>query len=90
MGGRACARETKVLSLFPMAKAAGSEIDQASMMRYLNEMIWFPAAFLGPNIAWKTIDGSSAEVALTDKGKTVSAVMVFDSEGKPLNFVAKR
>lgn len=80
----------KMLSLFPMAKAAGSEIDQASMMRYLNEMVWFPAAFLGPNIAWKAIDGGSAEVALTDRGKTVSAVMLFDSDGKVLNFFAKR
>jgi Family of unknown function (DUF6544) len=53
-------------------------------------MTWFPAAFLGKNISWKGIDGGSAEVTLMDRGKSVSAVMSFNSEGKPLNFVAKR
>jgi len=80
----------KMLSLFPLVNAAGSEVDQGSMMRYLNEMAWFPAAFLGENISWKAIDDGSAEVTLTDRGKSVSAIMHFDPEGKPLNFVAKR
>ena len=80
----------KMLSLFPMVNAVGSEIDQGSMMRYLNEMTWFPAAFLGENVSWKAIDDGSAEVTLSDRGKSVSAIMYFDPEGKPLNFVAKR
>jgi len=80
----------KMLSFIPMAKAMGSEIDQGSMMRYLNEMTWFPAAFLGENVSWKAIDDGSAEVTLSDRGKSVSATMVFDPEGKPLNFIAKR
>jgi hypothetical protein len=80
----------KMLSLIPMVSAVGSEIDQGSMMRYLNEMTWFPAAFLGENVSWKAIDDGSAEVTLFDGGKTVTATMYFDPEGKPLNFVAKR
>jgi len=80
----------KMLSLIPMVNAAGSEVDQGAMMRYLNEMTWFPAAFLGGNVTWKAIDDRSAEVTLTDGGKSVSAVMSFDPEGKPLNFVAQR
>jgi len=80
----------KMLSLFSLVNAAGSEVDQGAMMRYLNEMAWFPAAFLGENISCKAIDDGSAEVTLTDRGKSVSAVMSFDPEGKPLNFVAKR
>ena len=80
----------RMLSLFPMVNATGNEIDQGAMMRYLNEITWFPAAFLGENIRWKAIDDRSAEVILTDKGKSVSAVMSFDEEGKPLNFVAHR
>lgn len=89
LGGRG-SMLIKMLSLFSMVNAAGSEIDQGSMMRYLNEMTWFPAAFLGANVSWKAIDESSAEVTLTDRGKSVSATMVFDPNGKPLNFVAKR
>lgn len=89
LGGRG-SMLIKMLSLFSMANAAGSEVDQGSMMRYLNEMAWFPAAFLGENISWRAIDQSCAEVTLTDIGKSVSATMHFDPEGKPLNFIAKR
>ena len=32
----------KVASLWPVADASGEQIDQAAMMRYLSEMIWFP------------------------------------------------
>jgi len=81
----------KMLSLIPMVNAVnGSDVDQGAMMRYLNEMTWFPAAFIGGNVTWKAIDDRSAEVTLTDGGNSVSAVMSFDPEGKPLNFVAKR
>ncbi len=80
----------KMLSLIPMVNAAGSEVDQGAMMRYLNEMTWFPAAFLGNNVTWRAIDDGSAGVTLADGDKSTSAVMSFDPEGKPLNFVAKR
>jgi hypothetical protein len=80
----------KMFSLIPIVNAGGSEIDQGSMMRYLNEMTWFPAAFLGKNITWQAVDDSSAEVTLTEKGKSVSALMQFNPDGKPVNFVAKR
>ena len=36
----------KVASLLPVVDASGEEMDQGSMMRYLSEMIFFPAAFL--------------------------------------------
>ena len=80
----------KMLSLVPLVNVAGSEIDQGAMMRYLNEMMWFPAAFLGKDVSWRAIDQTSAEVTLTRDGQSVSAVMHFDGDGKPLNFVAGR
>jgi len=80
----------KMFSLIPIVNAGGSEIDQGSMMRYLNEMTWFPAAFLGKNITWQAVDDSSAEVTLAERGKSVSALMHFKPDGKPVNFVAKR
>jgi len=80
----------KMLSLIPLVNATGGQVDQGAMMRYLNEMSWFPAAFLGNNITWKAIDDRSAEVTLTHQGKSASATMYFDKEGKPINFVAKR
>jgi hypothetical protein len=59
------------------------------MMRYLNEMIWFPAAFLAGNISFELVDDSSARVTLTDHGRTATATMFFDTQGRLTDFVAK-
>lgn len=59
-------------------------------MRYLNEMMWFPTAFLGENISWKAIDDDSAQVTLTIEDKRVSAIIYFDKEGRLVNFRSER
>ena len=64
----------KVASLWPVADASGGQTDQAAMMRYLNEMMWFPAAFLADNISFAAVDDSSARVTLTDHGRTATAL----------------
>ena len=80
----------KVASLWPVVDASGEQMDQAAMMRYLSEMIWFPAAFLAANISFEPVDGSSARVALTDHGRTVTGTMFFDQQGRLTDFVARR
>jgi hypothetical protein len=80
----------KVASLWPVADASGVQTDQAAMMRYLSEMIWFPAAFLAGNISFEAVDDSSARVTLTDHGQTATATLVFDTDGRLTEFVAKR
>jgi hypothetical protein len=80
----------KALSLFTVADSGGEKMDQGAMMRYLNEMMWFPSGFLGKNISFESIDASSARVTLRDIGKSVTATMYFDGEGKLTNFIAPR
>jgi hypothetical protein len=80
----------KVASLWPIVDASGEQMDQGSMMRYLSEMIWFPAAFLADNITFEAVDDSSARVTLTDHGRTATGTLVFDREGRLTDFVAKR
>ena len=80
----------KVASLWPVADASGGQMDQAAMMRYLNEMMWFPAAFLAGNISFKAVDDSSARVTLTDHGQTATGTLFFDTQGRLTNFVAQR
>ena len=60
------------------------------MMRYLSEMIWFPAAFLASNVFFEAVDDSSALVTLTDHGRTATATMFFDTQGRLTDFVAQR
>lgn len=76
--------------LVTLADATGMEMDQGAMMRYLNEMIWFPSAFLRNNVSFEPIDDDSAKVTLIDCRKTAQATMHFDDVGRMTDFVALR
>ena len=68
----------------------GEIMDQACMVRYLNEIMWFPTAFLDNNISWKELDDKTAQVKFTDNDREVEAQMYFDEDGRLMNFIAKR
>ncbi len=80
----------KLAGLFTVFDVSGEEIDQATMIRYLNEIMWFPTAFLGENISWEEVDEHSARVTFSDCGKSVSARMFFDDTGRLTNFTTMR
>lgn len=69
--------QIKLGTVLTIADPTGAAMDQASMTRYLNEMMWFPTAFLGPNVSFEPVDQTSAKVTLTDVGKHVTATMYF-------------
>lgn len=80
----------RLAGLFTVFDERGEEMDQSTMLRYLNEAMWFPTALLGDNITWRDVDDHSADVTFTDHGKSVSALMVFDDAGRLTNFAAQR
>ena len=80
----------KLAGLFTVFDVRGEKLDQATMIRYLNEIMWFPTAFLGRNIAWHAIDEHSAQVTFNDCGKSVSGRMVFDEVGRLTDFTTMR
>jgi hypothetical protein len=80
----------KVAGLIKVVDFRGDELDQGTMLRYLNEMTWFPAAFLGDNITWQAVDDHAADVTFTDQGKHVTARLFFDDAGRLTDFVAQR
>lgn len=76
--------------LFTVVDGRGVEVDQGTMVRYLQEMTWFPIAYLGENITWQAVDDHAADVTLHDNGKSVTARMYFDDAGRLLTFIAQR
>lgn len=80
----------KVLSLLPVVNEAGPEMDQGTLLRFLGESIWFPAAALNERIAWKQLDEHSAEATMTDGATTVSGIFTFSEAGDPVAFEAQR
>ena len=80
----------KAGSLVTVVDASGEEMDRGAMMRYLSEMIWFPAAFLGDNIAFDAIDERSAGVTFTDHGRSVSGRLHVDEAGELVEFTGRQ
>jgi hypothetical protein len=79
-----------LLGLKTIFDVSGDKMDQGSMMRYLNEMIWFPTAFLSQNVRWEEVDDRSAKVIFSVEDKEDSAILHFDKAGRLTNFTAKR
>jgi len=80
----------KLLSTVTVVNALGPELDQGSALRYLNEIMWFPTAYLSDYLSWQPIDSSSAKVTMTYGGTSASAVLFIDAEGKLKDFVCDR
>jgi hypothetical protein len=80
----------RLAGFFTVFDVSGEKLDQATMIRYLNEIMWFPTAFLGENITWEDVDTHSAQVTFSDCGKSVSATMFFDDTGRLINFTTMR
>lgn len=80
----------KLLSLIPIAEESGEKVDQGSLLRFLGEMAWFPAAAtLGP-INWEPLDSLSARATMTYGGISASADFHFDQNGQLNSFEAMR
>lgn len=82
--------EMKMLGFFPVASESGGELTDAVLMRFLNEIMWFPQAYIGDNVTWRGIDAHSAEVTLSDRGRNATGTVFFDDEGRQANFRARR
>lgn len=80
----------KAAGLFTLFDDSSEKLTQGTLVRYLSEMIWFPIAYLGDNITWTAVDDRSADVALTDHGRTAGGRMFFDDLGRPTTFEALR
>lgn len=70
--------------------ARGPEMDQGSITRFMNEMMWFPAAYVLPYVSWEAIDDASAAMRIDVHGTIAHAVVSFASDGALINFVTDR
>ncbi len=81
----------KLLSLIPVANAKNDEkANQATLQRYLAEIVWFPSASLSQYINWETIGDHSARAIMEYKGTKGSGEFHFDENGNFEKFVAMR
>jgi len=81
----------KILSLFPVVNARKNEkLNQATLQRYLAEIVWFPSAALSPCITWEGIDDFSAKARMYVNGTNGSGIFYFNENGDFTKFSAMR
>jgi hypothetical protein len=80
----------KAAGIFTLFDDRSEKLTLGTLTRYLSEMVWFPIAFLGDNVTWAVVDERSADVTLTDHGRTAGGRMFFDDLGRPTTFEAMR
>jgi hypothetical protein len=70
---------------------SGEEFDHSELVIYLNDAVLLaPSMLLAPATSWTAVGDDSFDVALTDRGRTISAQVWVDGHGAPVNFVADR
>ena len=81
----------KLFSLFPVANAKNHEkVNQATLQRYLAEIVWFPSASLSQYITWEPLGENSAKATMEFNGAKGSGEFHFDENGNFKKFVAMR
>ncbi len=80
----------KLMSLFSVVDARGPELDQGTLLRFLNEIMWFPSAALNDYIKWEAVDSFSAKAVMKYKDTEAWAVFNIDKAGRLINMTAER
>lgn len=81
--------EVRVLGLFDAVDVHGKQLFQAECVTVLNDWcIYAPGRLSDPRLAWKALDAKRAEVAFSNRGVTVKAVLHFNERGELVDFVS--
>lgn len=80
----------KMNSLINIVHEKGEKLDEASLQRFLGEMVWFPSLALSPYINWEPINDSAAKATMAYKGTKGSGTFYFNSNGDVIKFSAMR
>lgn len=82
-----------LLQLWPgitIANVIDEKTDIDMAIRYLNEMVWFPTAYVKPYNQWEAIDTNTAKVTHSYQGVTVSAIVSINDRGEMVKFVGQK
>jgi hypothetical protein len=77
----------KALGLVTVADGSGPEFDTSELVTWLNDAVLMaPSMLLHERTTWQAADDDGFRVAVTDGGRTVSALVRLDDDGRPRDF----
>ena len=72
-----------LFSIFKVVDEQGDHIDQAELLRWLGESVWFPTNLIpGENLQWTAIDSTKAKITFNYKGISVYYIVHFNDQGQ--------
>jgi len=80
----------KLLALVPLVDAKGFELDQGTILRFINEHFWFPTAYLNDYFTWIPIDEQTVEAVVDYGGIRSRIIYYFNQSGQMINFETER
>lgn len=79
----------KLLGLFTVADAKGSEMNQGETVTVFNDMcLMAPATLIDKKIKWETIDSLTVKARFTNGSITIGATLYFNEKGELINFIS--
>jgi hypothetical protein len=77
----------KLFGLVTVADGTGPEFDIGELTTWLNEAVLLaPGMLLDARTAWEAMSDDSFRISVTDAGRTVSAEVFVDDQGRPRDF----
>lgn len=80
----------KMNSLINIVNEQGEKLSEASLQRFLGEMVWFPSLALSPYISWEQINDTTARATMSYKGTSGSGTFYFNDKSDITKFTAFR
>ncbi|MCF6271475.1 MAG: hypothetical protein L3J41_17330 [Melioribacteraceae bacterium] len=82
--------QIKIFSLFNVVNEKGSKMNEATLQRYLAEIVWFPSAAISRYISWEAIDSLTSKATMNYKETTGSGTFYFNEQGDFIKFETLR
>lgn len=77
----------ELLALLPVVNARGAAFTRAETVTLFNDMcVIAPATLIDPTIQWQPLDATHVRAAFSSAAHTIAATLVFDNEGRLVNF----
>jgi hypothetical protein len=81
----------KLGSVIPVVNAKDNpKLDQATLLRFMAEICWFPTAATEPYFKWEPAGDLAAKATIETKDLEVSGIFTFNENGELLSFEAER
>jgi hypothetical protein len=76
------AMQWKLLGLFPVMTASGSDITRSAFGRLQAESTWLPSVFCGDEVSWKTMNSSHLHSSFVVQGESAELDLTIDRTGQ--------